>query len=44
MFHFTLSSHVFSYPFSEDQTIPIGWEEALVELAADILADPLPNR
>ncbi|CAA2969243.1 Replication factor C, subunit RFC3 [Olea europaea subsp. europaea] len=33
-----------NYPFSEDQTIPIGWEEALVELAADILADPLPNR
>ncbi|CAA2939789.1 Replication factor C, subunit RFC3 [Olea europaea subsp. europaea] len=33
-----------SYPFSEDQPIPIGWEEALVELAADILADPLPNR
>ncbi|KAL2497788.1 Replication factor C [Abeliophyllum distichum] len=33
-----------NYPFSEDQPIPIGWEEALVELAADILADPLPNR
>ncbi|CAI9757839.1 unnamed protein product [Fraxinus pennsylvanica] len=33
-----------NYPFSEDQPIPIGWEEALVELTADILADPLPNK
>ncbi|KAK4430679.1 Replication factor C subunit [Sesamum alatum] len=33
-----------NYPFAEDQPIPLGWEEALVELAADILADPLPKR
>ncbi|XP_075491705.1 replication factor C subunit 3-like isoform X2 [Primulina tabacum] len=33
-----------NYPFAEDQPIPIGWEESLVELAADILEDPLPKR
>ncbi|KAK6150639.1 hypothetical protein DH2020_015571 [Rehmannia glutinosa] len=37
-------SPISSYPFVEDQPIPLGWEEALVELAADILADPLPKR
>lgn len=29
-----------SYPFSDDQPIPIGWEEAVVEVAAHILEDP----
>ncbi|KAL8034046.1 hypothetical protein ABFX02_12G001500 [Erythranthe guttata] len=33
-----------NYPFVEDQPIPMGWEEAVEELAADILADPLPKR
>ncbi|XP_073156118.1 uncharacterized protein [Henckelia pumila] len=33
-----------NYPFAEDQPIPIGWEESLMELAADILEDPLPKR
>ncbi|KAL7144220.1 hypothetical protein ABFS83_08G244600 [Erythranthe nasuta] len=33
-----------NYPFADDQPIPLGWEEALVGLAADILADPLPKR
>ncbi|KAH6796763.1 hypothetical protein C2S52_021317 [Perilla frutescens var. hirtella] len=33
-----------NYPFAEDQHIPVGWEEAVVELAADILADPFPKR
>ncbi|PIN16620.1 Replication factor C, subunit RFC3 [Handroanthus impetiginosus] len=33
-----------NYPFLEDQPITLGWEEALVELAADILADPMPKR
>ncbi|KAK6924378.1 hypothetical protein RJ641_010578 [Dillenia turbinata] len=29
-----------TYPFVDDQPIPLGWEEVLVELAAEILADP----
>ncbi|CAN4083306.1 unnamed protein product [Withania somnifera] len=29
-----------NYPFAEDQPISIGWEEAVIELAAEILADP----
>ncbi|KAL1540859.1 replication factor C subunit 3-like [Salvia divinorum] len=33
-----------NYPFADDQHIPVGWEEAVVELAADILADPSPKR
>lgn len=33
-----------SYPFADDQPIPFGWEEVLVELAAEILADPSPKR
>ncbi|KAK9285087.1 hypothetical protein L1049_024272 [Liquidambar formosana] len=33
-----------SYPFVDDQPIPLGWEEVLVELAAEILADPSPKR
>ncbi|XP_051114522.1 uncharacterized protein LOC127240098 [Andrographis paniculata] len=33
-----------NYPFSEDQPIPLGWEDVVVELAADILADPMSKR
>ncbi|XP_031388335.1 uncharacterized protein LOC116201292 [Punica granatum] len=33
-----------NYPFVEDQPIPFGWEEVLVELASEILADPSPKR
>jgi hypothetical protein len=33
-----------SYPFSDDQPIPFGWEEVLVELATEILIDPSPNK
>ncbi|WOH10345.1 hypothetical protein DCAR_0729812 [Daucus carota subsp. sativus] len=33
-----------NYPFAEDQPIPMGWEEVVVDLAAEILADPTPNR
>ncbi|XP_057806879.1 replication factor C subunit 3-like [Salvia miltiorrhiza] len=33
-----------NYPFAEDQHISVAWEEAVVELAADILADPSPKR
>ncbi|KAJ8641391.1 hypothetical protein MRB53_018085 [Persea americana] len=33
-----------NYPFIEDQPIPLGWEEILVELAAEILGDPSPKR
>ncbi|KAL3525365.1 hypothetical protein ACH5RR_013737 [Cinchona calisaya] len=33
-----------NYPFVEDQPIPLGWEEVLVELATGILADPSPKR
>lgn len=33
-----------SYPFVDDQPIPLGWEEILVELASEILADPSPKR
>jgi replication factor C subunit 3/5 len=33
-----------SYPFSDDQPIPFGWEEVLVELATEILNDPSPNK
>ncbi|XP_060190038.1 uncharacterized protein LOC132619087 [Lycium barbarum] len=32
------------YPFAEDQPISVGWEEAVVELAAEILADPTQTR
>ncbi|XP_024028568.1 uncharacterized protein LOC21391900 [Morus notabilis] len=32
-----------NYPFVEDQPIPLGWEEVLVEMAAEILANPSPN-
>ncbi|GFZ18691.1 hypothetical protein Acr_27g0004300 [Actinidia rufa] len=32
------------YPFVEDQPIPLGWEEALEELAAEILVDPSHKR
>ncbi|PQP97373.1 hypothetical protein Pyn_01081 [Prunus yedoensis var. nudiflora] len=33
-----------NYPFGDDQPIPLGWEEVLLELAAEILADPSPKR
>uniref|UniRef100_A0A7N0ZSV0 Replication factor C subunit 3 n=1 Tax=Kalanchoe fedtschenkoi TaxID=63787 RepID=A0A7N0ZSV0_KALFE len=33
-----------NYPFLEDQPIPLGWEEVVVEMGADIQADPSPNR
>ncbi|KAI3959037.1 hypothetical protein MKX01_023713 [Papaver californicum] len=33
-----------NYPFDEEQPIPIGWEDVLVELSADILSDPSPQR
>ncbi|XP_024181957.1 uncharacterized protein LOC112187419 [Rosa chinensis] len=33
-----------NYPFVDNQPIPIGWEEVLVEVAAEILADPSPKR
>ncbi|KAK6922699.1 hypothetical protein RJ641_011003 [Dillenia turbinata] len=33
-----------NYPFVDDQPIPLGWEEFLVELAAEILADPSQKR
>nr|CAD1842822.1 unnamed protein product [Ananas comosus var. bracteatus] len=32
------------YPFVDEQPIPFGWEEVLIELAADILTDPSPER
>ncbi|KAI3935874.1 hypothetical protein MKW92_012181 [Papaver armeniacum] len=33
-----------NYPFADEQPIPIGWEDVLVELSADILSDPSPQR
>lgn len=33
-----------NYPFVDNQPITLGWEEILVELASDILADPSPKR
>ncbi|KAK1321339.1 hypothetical protein QJS10_CPA03g00324 [Acorus calamus] len=33
-----------NYPFVDEQPIPLGWEEVLVEVAAGILGDPSPNR
>lgn len=33
-----------NYPFVDDQPIPLSWEDVLVELAAEILADPSPKR
>ncbi|KAF8377918.1 hypothetical protein HHK36_031306 [Tetracentron sinense] len=33
-----------NYPFVDEQPIPLGWEEVLEELAAEILADPSPKR
>ncbi|PSS30833.1 Replication factor C subunit like [Actinidia chinensis var. chinensis] len=33
-----------NYPFVEDQPIPMGWEEILEELAAEILVDPSHKR
>jgi len=33
-----------NYPFVAGQAIPVGWENVLQELAADILDDPSPKR
>ncbi|XVF17925.1 hypothetical protein REPUB_Repub10bG0166800 [Reevesia pubescens] len=33
-----------NYPFADDQPIPLGWEDVLIELASEILADPSKNR
>ncbi|XP_021907991.1 uncharacterized protein LOC110822243 isoform X1 [Carica papaya] len=33
-----------NYPFVDDQPIQLGWEEVLIEIAAEILADPSPKR
>ncbi|XP_075086486.1 uncharacterized protein LOC107832126 [Nicotiana tabacum] len=33
-----------NYPFAEDQPISVGWEESVLELAAEILTDPTPTR
>ncbi|KAL7604476.1 hypothetical protein Lser_V15G19655 [Lactuca serriola] len=33
-----------NYPFVEDQPIAIGWENVLIDLAAEILADPSSKR
>ncbi|KAF9610217.1 hypothetical protein IFM89_021155 [Coptis chinensis] len=33
-----------NYPFVDEQPIPFAWEEVLVELAAEVLADPSQNR
>jgi hypothetical protein len=33
-----------SYPFIGGQAIPLGWEEVLEELSAEILDDPVPKR
>ncbi|XP_022741261.1 uncharacterized protein LOC111292901 [Durio zibethinus] len=33
-----------NYPFADDQPIPLGWEEVLIELTSEILADPSHNK
>ncbi|XP_039143885.1 uncharacterized protein LOC120280993 [Dioscorea cayenensis subsp. rotundata] len=33
-----------NYPFVDKQPIPLGWEESLIELAAEILDDPSPQK
>nr|GEX96512.1 replication factor C [Tanacetum cinerariifolium] len=33
-----------NYPFVEDQPIAIGWEDVLIDLAAEVLADPSHKR
>ncbi|XP_017979494.1 PREDICTED: uncharacterized protein LOC18610901 [Theobroma cacao] len=33
-----------NYPFSDDQPIPLGWEEVLAEVATEILSDPSQKR
>ncbi|XP_054823191.1 replication factor C subunit 3-like [Prosopis cineraria] len=33
-----------NYPFSEEQPIPLGWEEIIIEVSAEILADPSYSR
>ncbi|XVF62058.1 hypothetical protein PTKIN_Ptkin08bG0186600 [Pterospermum kingtungense] len=38
------ASKAHNYPFADDQPIPLGWEEVLIELASEILANPSKNR
>lgn len=33
-----------SYPFSEEQPIPVGWEKIVIEVATEILTDPSFSR
>ncbi|KAE8664246.1 Isoflavone reductase-like protein 4 isoform 1 [Hibiscus syriacus] len=33
-----------NYPFADGQPIPLGWEDVLIELASEILADPSRKR
>ncbi|KAE8731254.1 hypothetical protein F3Y22_tig00002840pilonHSYRG00823 [Hibiscus syriacus] len=33
-----------NYPFADDQPIPLGWEDVLIELASEILTDPSRKR
>ncbi|XWS29280.1 hypothetical protein CRYUN_Cryun24cG0014800 [Craigia yunnanensis] len=33
-----------NYPFADDQPIPLGWEEVLIELTSEILVDPSKKR
>ncbi|XP_022773996.1 uncharacterized protein LOC111316243 [Durio zibethinus] len=33
-----------NYPFADDQPIPLGWEEVLIELASEILSEPSKDR
>ncbi|XP_068638543.1 uncharacterized protein [Aristolochia californica] len=38
------ASKAHHYPFADEQPIQLGWEEAVVEIATEILADPSPKR
>jgi hypothetical protein len=33
-----------SYPFSEEQPIPVGWEKIVIEVSVEILTDPSFSR
>ncbi|KAK4260839.1 hypothetical protein QN277_003903 [Acacia crassicarpa] len=33
-----------NYPFSEEQPIPLGWEEIIMEISVEILSDPSHSR
>lgn len=43
-FSFMFPFQSISYPFIDGQAIPLGWEEVLEELSAEILDDPAPKR